>query len=232
MNLSWDQYVERSYAGLDSGEVAASYRHWVEPFLAQAPKRILDVGVGPGQYLAAAAQLAPQAALCGVDLSRPFLLRGRDELRARGVVAAVLLGDGRRLPLADRSFDLVSSQLTLTLAKDDRAFLRECARVLQPGGVMWLSTHGIGFYLVRIRTGSLYFKLRWLASLAAGGCSMALGWKPLKDTPVTPAWLRRQLERLGLQVKAMEWSTAGSWPRIITVAAANPLEGAENGHHT
>lgn len=232
MNLSWDRYFERSYAGLDSGEIAASYRHWVEPFLAQAPKRILDVGVGPGQYLAAAAQLAPQAALCGVDVSKEFLRRACAELRARGVGAALLLGDGRRLPFADRSLDLVISQLTLTLAKDDRAFLCECVRVLQPGGVMWLSTHGVGFYLVRIRTASPYLRVRWLASLAAGCCSMALGWKPLKDTPVTPAWLRRQLERLGLEIKALEWSTVGSWPRIITVAAVKPLEGAEGGQRT
>ncbi|GAA2876780.1 class I SAM-dependent methyltransferase [Nonomuraea rubra] len=47
----------------------------------------------------------------------------------------VVLGDGRRLPIRDRSVDAVTTIWLLHLLDDARPVLAEAARVLRPGGV-------------------------------------------------------------------------------------------------
>lgn len=60
--------------------------------------------------------------------------------------AALVLDDAGRVPVADASFDAVLSTQVLEHVDDPAAYLRECERVLRPGGRLLLSTHGI-FYL-------------------------------------------------------------------------------------
>ena len=47
----------------------------------------------------------------------------------------LLVADGETLPFADRSFDLVYAHGVVQYTSDDRALVRECRRVLKPGGV-------------------------------------------------------------------------------------------------
>lgn len=56
-----------------------------------------------------------------------------------------ILPDGR-LPLADASCDAVLSTQVLEHVADPALYLRECWRVLKPGGHLLLSTHGIMLY--------------------------------------------------------------------------------------
>jgi SAM-dependent methyltransferase len=56
--------------------------------------------------------------------------------RSRGSLAPVALGDGRALPFADGSFDLVVSGLMVGHVRDLLGLLREVARVMRPGGVV------------------------------------------------------------------------------------------------
>src|SRR5262249_32997554 len=51
-----------------------------------------------------------------------------------------LIANGESLPFPDRSFDAVLSTQTLCLVDDPAAFCREIARVMRPGGIVWLST--------------------------------------------------------------------------------------------
>lgn len=51
-----------------------------------------------------------------------------------------LVARGESLPFPDRSFDAVLSTQTLCLVDDPAAFTREIARVMRPGGIVWLST--------------------------------------------------------------------------------------------
>jgi len=48
--------------------------------------------------------------------------------------------DGMFLPFGDRSFDLVLSHAVIEHVPDAPRYLRECARVLAPGGHVYLST--------------------------------------------------------------------------------------------
>ena len=50
------------------------------------------------------------------------------------------LADGMALPFADGAFDLVLSHAVIEHVADAPLYLRECARVLAPGGRVYLST--------------------------------------------------------------------------------------------
>ncbi len=60
--------------------------------------------------------------------------------------ATVLLRPDGTLPVEDASFDAVLSTQVLEHVTDPATYLRECLRVLRPGGRLLLSTHGIMVY--------------------------------------------------------------------------------------
>ena len=98
------------------------------PILASiAATRALDVGTGSGRYLPLLARTGARL-ITGIDFSLPMLAR---EAQPRG---ARVCGDARRLPFADRSFDLVSSALMLGDVADLSAWMAEMSRVLVAGG--------------------------------------------------------------------------------------------------
>jgi ubiquinone/menaquinone biosynthesis C-methylase UbiE len=101
-------------------------------------ERVLDVGCGAGAALAPAARIARD--VVGIDIS-PGMLE-----RARAVVpeAELIVGDVRRLPFGDDSFDVVLSALVVFFLEDPVAGLREWARVLKPGGRLVMSTWAPG----------------------------------------------------------------------------------------
>jgi exopolysaccharide biosynthesis WecB/TagA/CpsF family protein len=88
-------------------------------------KSVLDLGCGNGCYTA---ELARQAAsVCGVDIQRQHLKAFRQPLPR--VQAA-----GETLPFASESFDVVTMIEVLEHTNRDGAVLKECFRVLKPGG--------------------------------------------------------------------------------------------------
>lgn len=91
--------------------------------------RILDIGCGNGATLAHMQEAHGLQAM-GIDLS-PVLL---DEARRRHTSLTLILGTGERLPFPGASFDGVILECTLSLMADGMEALRECYRVLKPGG--------------------------------------------------------------------------------------------------
>lgn len=57
--------------------------------------------------------------------------------------ADVFIAPDGTLPLEESGFDLVLSTQVLEHARDPSLYLRECRRMLKPGGVLILSTHGM-----------------------------------------------------------------------------------------
>jgi SAM-dependent methyltransferase len=101
--------------------------------------RVLDAGCGGGGMPLSLAEEA--AFVCGLDPADRFQDAGVRLARERGVQhLAFALADGMALPFPDASFDLVLSHAVIEHVADAPLYLRECARVLAPGGHVYLST--------------------------------------------------------------------------------------------
>jgi SAM-dependent methyltransferase len=105
------------------------YRHLVELLGQRTAGRLLDIPAGTGPlrqevlrlgYDVVAVDLFPKAGFAGVqaDACQPF-------------------------PFVDESFDVVVSMEGIEHFENQTAFLRECARVLRPGGWLLLTTPNI-----------------------------------------------------------------------------------------
>ena len=104
-------------------------------FLAPGPgDRVLDLGCGSGRALLWNRDW--RSTMAGIDIA-PFFAE-----EARGGVD-LLLGDLRRLPFADGTFTKAYSLDVLEHLSPDalRAMLTEAARVLAPGGHLFVYTH-------------------------------------------------------------------------------------------
>lgn len=100
---------------------------WLPP----TPAVLVDLGCGDMPYRPL---FAPRVAqYIGVDLAE----NPRADLH--------MPADGR-VPLADMAADVVLSSQVLEHVTSPAAYLAECRRILRPGGVLLLSTHGYWLY--------------------------------------------------------------------------------------
>lgn len=107
-----------------------------EAFERGRPLRVLDAGCGTGANLAhlIAERAAPGSLACGVDLATEALRFTR--LRGLSSLARASVTD---LPFADGSFDVVTCHDVLVTVPDDRRAIRELARVLSPGSLLYVT---------------------------------------------------------------------------------------------
>lgn len=133
---------------------AAAYRDWWGPILEPSAVRLLqrvspppgdgtpfdllDVGTGTGALALAVLERWPGARVTGIDPSSRMLDVAADRARLQfsGLPRRLRLvvGTADRLPLADRSMDLVASSFVIQLVPRRDAMLGEVRRVLRPGG--------------------------------------------------------------------------------------------------
>lgn len=127
------------------GRLAGSYDHrhhrYNELTLTQAlealrlsgTERVLDVGCGTGELERLLRERYPRVTLVGIDVTPQMLAVAREKFRnARGVT--FLLAQAEALPFAMEGFDAVVSCNMLHHVRSADTLLRECARVLRPGG--------------------------------------------------------------------------------------------------
>ncbi|MFY9928138.1 MAG: class I SAM-dependent methyltransferase [Streptosporangiaceae bacterium] len=107
---------------------------------AGSPRSILDVGCGPGYLLLHLAADFPQAErLTGLDAAPAMIKKANAATPPGDGRLAFTVGVAERLPYPDHSFDLVVSTTSFDHWADQQAGLRECARVLTPGGHLVLA---------------------------------------------------------------------------------------------
>jgi ubiquinone/menaquinone biosynthesis C-methylase UbiE len=125
-----EEHLER----LDAGFVRAAVR-W-----ARSGARVLDVGTGSGSIPLKMALRRPDLTLVGVDLSEGMLRAARERLKSAGLGGRLRFrrADARRLPFRRGSFDLVISNSLIHHLADPVPVLDEIARVLAPGGRIFL----------------------------------------------------------------------------------------------
>lgn len=108
-------------------------------WLATSPGvRIVDVGCGAGFYLRALHAARDDLELHGVDASPAFLREAARTLSEASVPATLVLADAVRLPYRDHAFDGAACGGTPNEFRDPLAAFREIARVVRPGGHVWL----------------------------------------------------------------------------------------------
>jgi SAM-dependent methyltransferase len=101
--------------------------------------RILDAGCGGGGMPLSLAEHARE--VVGIDPFNRFGDAGVRLARERGLRSLhFALADGMALPFPDGTFDLVLSHAVIEHVADAPLYLRECRRVLAPGGRFYLST--------------------------------------------------------------------------------------------
>ena len=164
---------------------------------------VLDAGCGLGGFIAAAASRG--FPVVGLDAAFRWTLIAKLLLEEAGVNAPVLCANVEHPPLRPRSFGLVVANDLLEHVRDSRAAVEGVARLLAPGGSLYLaSTHrfslapephvrllGVGWLprslqsrYVRLRRGHAYDRVR---PVSAGELREAVRAAGLEHGPVFAA---------------------------------------------
>jgi SAM-dependent methyltransferase len=109
----------------------------VHELLALAPRQVLlDLGCGDLQL---GAEMAKQIVGVVVALDRSPGLLALGYVRRRVRTLRLVLGDARQLPMASASVDRILASSVLQMTPRPDTLLRECCRVLRPGGRLVLT---------------------------------------------------------------------------------------------
>ena len=115
----------------------ASCERLAERVAAGEPRRIVDLGCGPGVSTFALATRCPSDLVVGIDVAPRMLREARRRqrsLKLGGARIAWVLADSTRLPLRDESVDALAGHSFLYLVHDRDRTLAEARRALRPGG--------------------------------------------------------------------------------------------------
>ena len=100
-----------------------------------APKQILDIATGTGDFAIEALKLNPDKVI-GVDISEGMLAMGREKMKKKGYDDRIdlRLGDSEKLLFEDNKFDAVIVSFGVRNFEHLEKGLSDMYRVLKPGG--------------------------------------------------------------------------------------------------
>lgn len=121
------------YDALIDRPLRAARKHSLKRLPEHGPADILVSGIGTGLDIP---WLPPMHRYTAVDLTAAMLARARQRDATRRM--QWVMADCQTLPFAGESFDCVLMHLILAIVPDGRAAIAETARVLRPGGRIYL----------------------------------------------------------------------------------------------
>lgn len=146
---------------------------------------VLDIGCGAGTQCFLYAELGHR--VFGVDINEPLIEIARKRAEAASVPAAFRVGSAAALPFEDSSFDVCLLNEPLEHVPEWQRRLDEAARVLRPGGILYVSTTNFLCPLQQEFELPLY---RWY-----------------------PAFIKRRCEELARTTKP-EWANFATYPAV------------------
>lgn len=110
-------------------------------YLKMSPRRILDLGCGPGVFSRELAKQYPKAQIVSLDLAHAMILAARKKQSWRRKWSLVT-ADMLHMPFADGLFDLVFANQVVHWGNPMAAVFRELNRVMSANGCLMFSTLG------------------------------------------------------------------------------------------
>lgn len=167
---------------------------------------VVDVGCGGGLLSVPLAQHG--ARVTGVDIEPSCVEVAAEAARARRLPCRFVVGDARALPLEDASADVVVLSDVLEHVRPPDAAIAEAARVLRPGGRLYVNTihrsAWAGFWAITVAEG--------LGFVPRGTHDARLF--------VTPDELVSMAAEAGLALRRIE----GESPRVLATLRAGAIQ--------
>lgn len=140
------------------------------------PRWILDLGCGTGSTTLMLKQAFPEADIIGLDLSPYMLVMAEYKAQQAGLEIGWRHGSAEKTSFPDGSFDLVTASLLFheTPPTASQAILRECFRLLQPGGQV-LILDGSQKTLRQVEWLNQVFEEPYIKDFAAGSVDAWMG---------------------------------------------------------
>lgn len=163
----------------------------LEPTVIERMERILDLACGPGAWVLDIAYEYPRVEVTGVDISRRMVEYGQALAREQHLhnAAFQLMNILEPLAFPDNSFDLVNARALFGfMSRNDwPELLKECMRILKPGGMLRLTEIEFG-----ISNGPATEKLTglFLKALSMTGRSFSPDGRHLGITPMLRSLMR------------------------------------------
>jgi demethylmenaquinone methyltransferase / 2-methoxy-6-polyprenyl-1,4-benzoquinol methylase len=168
--------IATTYDGLNRILSCGIDIYWRNKMLRELPRtktplQCLDLATGTGDVALTLIKDPRVGNVRGLDLSRGMLAVGQKKVQHLGLDQKVqlLYGDGVSIPEEDQSFDVVSISFGIRNFPDVSTSLRNCLRVLKPGGRLLILEFSLpkntlirSFYLFYFRK-VLPFLGRWLS---------------------------------------------------------------------
>ncbi len=157
----------------------------VQKYLPEAKdKKLSDLPCGAGAFSARLAQLGAHVTAVDLEAVEPFYF---DKSRR-------VLADGNlTLPFADGEFDAMISIEGIEHLENPSFFVRECARVVKPGGLIILSTPNVDSYRSR-RSTHVHGFHKYFKPLSA---EHKMAWHL---HPIDMTFMRGALRKAGLEI--------------------------------
>jgi len=129
------------------------------------PGKVLDLATGSGDLAMAVQRACPEARVLGVDFSPPML----EQARRRGL-GNLIVGDAMNLPVVDGAVDVVTVAFGLRNTASWADALREMARVLKPGGSLFVLDFSLPAAPLLRKAHLLYLRrvMPWIAGMLTG----------------------------------------------------------------